>query len=266
MGTDRLRVELGAEWIGENHTQMQALCREFSLPLDDNRFQTHLLFEGRYYTPRTRPEPADWVTKLRGLYDDFSKLPEDSAQRAALDGMDWWRYLVNASIPGDELLLRDLFDSTDFGESIRHVSALATSGEYAQSSTFNEMDWKIQGGNSRLPEALAGAVGHTRIRTGDAAVSVEQTARGMRVRTASGPVLEGDVLICTLPTFSVSRIDSKPALPAGLVDGINALQYARIAKNPMLFSGRFWPREDTDLVTDSPVHYFYHATKNQSST
>jgi monoamine oxidase len=31
----------------------------------------------------------------------------------------------------------------------------------------------------------------------------------------------------------------------------------------MVFSNRFWKRDDFDLLTDTPAHYFYHGTKNQ---
>ena len=34
---------------------------------------------------------------------------------------------------------------------------------------------------------------------------------------------------------------------------------------PLLFSERFWNDESFDMVTDQSPHYFYHATKNQSS-
>ncbi len=52
-------------------------------------------------------------------------------------------------------MLRDLQDSTDFGETIRMMSAYAAAAEYFESSPANEMDFKMEGGNSRLVNALA---------------------------------------------------------------------------------------------------------------
>src|SRR5690606_28049917 len=46
---------------------------------------------------------------------------------------------------------------------------------------------------------------------------------------------------------------------------MDQLQYCRINKNPILFNQRFWNDESFDMVTDTPIHYLYHATKNQSS-
>ena len=35
-----LTIELGAEWVGESHTRIIELCREFGLVLDNNQFDT----------------------------------------------------------------------------------------------------------------------------------------------------------------------------------------------------------------------------------
>src|SRR5690606_28692246 len=69
----------------------------------------------------------------------------------------------------------------------------------------------------------------------------------------------------TVPAFSAQKIKWEPALPADKINAMNQLQYARINKNPLLFSKRFWNDESFDMVTDQTPHYFYHATKNQRS-
>ena len=45
---DGLSVELGAEWIGESHTEMLGLCERFGLEILDHRFDTALLLNGSY--------------------------------------------------------------------------------------------------------------------------------------------------------------------------------------------------------------------------
>jgi monoamine oxidase len=72
-------------------------------------------------------------------------------------------------------------------------------------------------------------------------------------------------LICAVPTFSLSKINWRPALPESYVEALNSLQYARINKQAVLFNERFWKDEAFDMITDAHGHYFYHATKNQKS-
>ena len=162
------------------------------------------------------------------------------------------------------MAIRELLDSTDFGESIRHVSAFAAFAEYAESSENNEMDLKIKGGNSMLAEKLADVVGRENILLSHAVDTIEQK-EGVVVYCSNGKRLEADRLICTAPVWSLLRINWKPGLPNNLVEAANSLQYARIGKYPMVFSQKFWEREDFDMITDTPAHYFYHGTKDQKT-
>jgi monoamine oxidase len=54
-----------------------------------------------------------------------------------------------------------------------------------------------------------------------------------------------------------------PGLPKETREAIDSLQYSRIGKFPVVFSEKFWERDDFDMITDTPAHYFYHGTKNQ---
>lgn len=263
---ENLVVELGAEWVGKSHERIIAMCDEFKLELFNNQFDTHLVYKGKYYGEDQWRYSENWKRKWDGLIKRYKGLKKDEKDRlnAELDKYDWWRFLVNNGCDGMDLDLRELLDSTDFGESIRHVSAFAALAEYAESSEKNEMDLKIRGGNGRLAEKLADRIGREKILLEHAVTKVEQTKAGVKVTCANGKLLTADKVICTTPTFSLKKIQWLPALPKEKADAINALQYARINKHPVLFTDRFWP-EDMDLVTDGPAHYFYHATKNQPS-
>jgi monoamine oxidase len=189
----------------------------------------------------------------------------NTADKKELDKIDWWRYLVNNGCDGRDLDLRELLDSTDFGESIRHVSAFAALAEYAESSEKNEMDFKIKGGNSMLAKKLAEKIGADKIKTGYAVTRIVQNTSGVQVFCKNGEMFAAGKIICCIPTFSLTKIKWEPALPAAKQTALNELQYARINKNPFLFTDRFWNDESFDMITDGPGHYFYHATKNQPS-
>ena len=257
----KLTIELGAEWIGNSHERMIALCKEFNLELFNNQFETHLIYKNEYKKARHWNYSESWNGKFAQLLADFEQYTD--SQKLKLDKMDWWRFLINNGISERDLDLRELADSTDFGESIRHVSGYAAMTEYAESSPKNEMDLKIRGGNSRLPEALAARVRPERIKLKHTVTSVKHEGKQVNVTCSNGAAFTGDFVICTLPTFAMTKIAWHPELPDDKKTAIDALQYCRINKQAVLFKERFWKDEAFDLLTDSNAHYFYHATKSQ---
>ncbi len=247
-----------------SHHRLHDLCAELGLTLENNQFESHLIYQGKYYKNGEWDYSEGWKKKFQALIDNYPKLTE--AQQKAIDKKDWWRYLVNNGCEGRDLDLRELLDSTDFGETIRSVSAFAALTEYAESSEKNEMDLKIKGGNSLLAKRIAERIGMDKIKLEHAVNRVVQNTKGgVKVYCDNGQSFTADKIICTAPTFAVKKINWEPGLPADQVNAMNELQYARINKNPLLFTERFWKDESFDMVTDQSPHYFYHATKNQQS-
>ena len=268
MGPDRLVVELGAEWVGNDHDVLIKLCEDLRLPLENNQFNSRAIINGKFYDDLKKIESRNWETTYKQLLDDYNKLVDKSPEKIAidtkLDNIDWYRYLVDNGCKGMDLQLRDLLDSTDFGESIRQVSAYAAISEYASTSdkSMNQMDQKIKGGNMELAKKLASFF-EDKILTRKHVVTIEQTMDDVKVYCADGSTFVGDKLICTAPAFAVTQIDWKPGLPDVVYDGLKSLQYSRINKNAVLFNERIWEDEAFDMITDMPGHYFYHATKFQ---
>lgn len=261
---ENLVIELGAEWVGESHHRLHDLCGEFGLTLENNQFDSDLIYKGQYNRTGTWDYSEAWKNKFDSIIAGYEKLTE--ADQKKLDNMDWWRFLVNNGCEGRDLDIRELFDSTDFGETIRSVSAFAALAEYAESSDKNEMDLKIKGGNSMLAKRIADKIGIDKIKLEHAVNRVVQNIKGgVTVYCNNGQKFTGDKIICTVPTYAAKNIKWEPGLPIVQVNAMNELQYARINKNPLLFTNRFWERENFDMVTDQPPHYFYHATKNQDS-
>lgn len=258
-----LTIELGGEWVGENHLRMQELCDEFKLNLIDNRFDTHLIYKGQYFTPKQWSFSEQWQFRLKKLLETYRELSDEA--KMELDRIDWWRYLVQNGCDDRDLTIRELLDTTDFGEGLRHVSANVALSEYAESSEKNEMDFKIQGGNSMLVNKLADKIGRQNIHTKHTVIRVEQ-GKEVVVHCENGKTFKADRLICTAPTFAIQRIKWEPELPTAKQQALQELQYARINKHAMLFEKRFWKDESFDLVSDQTHHYYYHGTKNQRST
>jgi monoamine oxidase len=259
---EKLVIELGGEWVGKSHKRMITLCDEFKLTLLDNYMNSLLIYKGEFFDKGQWDFSESWKKKFEQRKSDYKKLTDAGAKK--LDKIDFWRYLVNNGCDGRDLELKELLDSTDFGESLRHVSAYAAIGEYAESNSTNERDLKIEGGNDRLAYAFKEAIGTGKIILQHTVEKIEQASR-VKVTCTGGRVFEGDFIICTVPTFSAKKINWIPALPATAQQAMNELQYARINKNAMLYSERFCKDESFDMVTDQPGHYFYHATKEQRS-
>ncbi len=183
-------------------------------------------------------------------------------QKASLDKSDWWTHLENIGFSRDDLIIRDLMDSTDFGESIRNVSAFAALAEYAESSPNNEMDYKMTGGNSRLVQELASRVGTENIKFDKRVTDVVQR-KGIVTVKCGDESFTADACICTAPIPSLRKIKFDPPLPAAQTAAAEKLGYARIIKNSVLFDERFWKAENFSMVTDTTSHYYFHSTQNQ---
>lgn len=260
---ENLVVELGAEWIGSAHTRTIELCQELGLELQNNQFNTHLIYRGKYFHHNEWSFSEDWNQKFERLLTAYSQLSEENKMK--LDKIDWWRYLVDNGISDRDLDFQELFNSTDFGESIRFVSAFVALDDYAEAKSKYHMDYKIKGGNNQLAKAMAAKIGLEKIQLNRKVVSIIQSGKLVTITCDDGYQVEADKVICTLPTFAIKNIKWQPSLPEDKLEAINELQYARINKNALLYSQRFWQDESFDMITDGPAHYFYHASKNQPS-
>lgn len=265
-GTD-LVCELGAEWVGESHERLKALCHDFSIPLQKHQFDDYLLRDGQVSRPGRwgfSPQAKAAFEKLIAGYEKLTPLA-----KTKLDKYDWWTYLEKIGFNGDDLRLRDLMDSTDFGESIRHVSAFAALAEYAESSPHNEMDYKMTGGNSRLAEEFARRIGKENVSLNMRVTRVSQRRGGQIEVRMEHPLLEmvmpvlADAVICTVPINSLLRIQFDPPLPTAQSSAAEQLTYARICKNSVLYDERFWRNENFSMVSDTTAHYYFHSTQSQ---
>ena len=255
-----LVCELGGEWVGESHERMKALCNDFRIALKDHRFDASLMRDGSV----KRPGQWDFSPQAKSAFEKFRKAYQSYTERdrLRLDQYDWWTWLDEIGFSEDDLLLRDLQDSTDFGETIRMVSAFAAAAEYFESSPANEMDYKMVGGNSALVKALAASLGNDAIQTGTPVERISQKG-GKIIVTSRGRRFVADACICTVPARTLDKIIWDPPLPAVQSAAADKLQYARIIKNSVLFKERFWGAENFSLVSDATSHYYFHSTKDQ---
>jgi monoamine oxidase len=255
-------TELGGEWVGNSHKKIQILCKELEIELIAHQYKIDWLLSGQYLSSEQMSVNTVWEKKYAEILENFKK--SSKKEKKLLEKISWWRFLQKNGIPEQELLMQELNDSTDFGESIRNISAAAALAEYANSDENDEMDLRVVGGNSKIIEKLAEKVGQENIFTSKKVQKVIQEGKKVKVICQDNSKYEADRIICTLPTFALSQIEWLPDLPAAKKNALEELQYARIVKLQVLFKERFWQREDFAFNSDEFAHFVFHTTQNQN--
>jgi monoamine oxidase len=266
-----LVCELGGEWVGLQHERMIGMCRRFKLDLDWHRYDYSFLERGRIAASF---KAGAWPFS-KDARKAFSRLKRKAGnwsqnQKKEFDRMDWWTILRDNKFKLDELLRRDLMDSTDFGESIRQAGGYSAAAEYFDSNRFDEMDMHIRGGNSQLIKALANSVMKHGgdILTDRRVQRIEQDQRRVLVKTTNGEQFSASFCICTVPARTLTRITFDPPLDGAHKDAAEQLQYARIQKSVLLFENRFWNtgkrKSGFSCFTEGASDFIFDATLAQS--
>lgn len=258
-----LTYEMGAEWVGKTHKRMRDLCRLMGLRLVPHDLKTHLLLKGVHKPPHHWRLHHEWYTVIHRLMKRFPHLRGKSLEE--LRNLDWWHYLQEQGIRPEDVELLELFHSTDIGESTRHTSAYNMVSEFEQNGgdIAAAMRFRVDGGNIRLPEALAAALGHEHIRLDSEVTGIRQEGGRVHVKTKNGPGYATAFVVSALPAHAIARIQWNPGLSPKQKHATDSLSYARIAKTSVLFTKRFWRDDSFEIVTDTLWHHIYHATQGQ---
>ncbi len=268
-----LVCELGGEWIGLDHDHMLRLCKRFKLELDWHRYDLSFLERGAI-AASFKAGASPFSNRAKAAFNTLKQQAAkwNIAQKKALDRKDWWTILRDRGLSFEELLRRDLMDSTDFGESIRHAGGYSAGAEYFTSNRYDEMDKHIRGGNILLVKALAKSVIQHggQILTDRHVVQVRQNGKGVVVKTDTGEEFSAAFCICSVPSRTLTRIRFDHPLSNAQWDAAKQLQYARIQKTVLLFENRFWKQGKGEAgfscFTEGSSDYIFDATFAQHGT
>ena len=268
----KLVCELGGEWIGKDHHAMIDLCEQLHLELIPHRFD-FFFFEKGKRSKEYRAGAWPFSRKAKRAYDLLKKQNSQWSpdQQSVLDRKDWWTILRDRGFTRDELLRRDLMDSTDFGETIRQTGGYSAAAEYFDSDPYNEMDKKIAGGNHKLAETLERKIKALKgdILTSHRVWAIDQPDLygGVIVRsTGRRKLFRAKYCICTVPARTLTKIAFRPALPDDQWDAAKQLQYCRIMKTAILCQTRFWMNDRKtkfSCFTDTTSDFLFDATLGQ---
>jgi monoamine oxidase len=260
-----LVCEMGGEWIGKDHARMLALAKELNVALEPHAYRVWLLQHGRLRPPGTWNFSPESQAAWKRFMDKYKQSTEEEKRR--LDDYDWWTWLGKIGITDNDRHIREIMDSTDYGESIRQVSAFVAADEYVDTDYINpnntdEMDFHVRGGNTVLINAIAARLAPGAVRLNSQVKSITQKAGRVTVETASDK-FTADACIFTAPASVLNSIRFDPPLAPAKSLAADELEYCRIVKTQMLFDRRFWHAEDFSLMSDETSHEYFHSTQGQ---
>jgi monoamine oxidase len=278
-----LYAEAGATRIPDNHDLTLEYCRKFDLPLMPFRQSgpaTVYYLSGKRFVSK-RGQGIEWPAELR---DDEKKLSIGGLREkyifplladaegtagsfdwpppslAKYDDMTWVEFLASrGASPGaiGLLTLGHARGMTGKASALSWIrSTLNSHGRGALS--------QIEGGNDRLPKAMAGKLGGA-IRYGAAVKSIAATERGVKaavIDRGSQAEVEGDELVCAIPFSLLRTLDLAFECSEPKRKAIATLRHTPCAKVCLETGSRFWTEEHTDgfAVTDLGISEIWNAT------
>jgi monoamine oxidase len=124
--------------------------------------------------------------------------------------------------------------------------------------------YRIRGGNSQLPEAIARSLRQPVILNAPV-TDIHQTALGVEVTHAQGRVT-GDFVVIATPLPPLRAVRFEPALSPELQRAIAELNYGSHVKVISQFRRRYWldkPDSPLPVITDLPLGFVSEATASQ---
>jgi monoamine oxidase len=148
------------------------------------------------------------------------------------------------------------------------LSLLVLIEQLASEAPGAEPAGRIEGGNDRLPKAMAVELGEAlHLNTTARAVHDNQTSVCTTVERAGGDrtQLNADYVILAVPVTTLHAIEITPDLPLEQAKVFERLRYGRVTKSLLQFDRRFWKRKGRSSAygTDAPTGAIWDANEEQ---
>lgn len=252
-------TEFGGEFIDTNHRDMWKLAEEFGLELIDFAQESEakltkeaFFFEGQHHTL------AQVVEAFRGfaprIQADIDKLDDDISYKAKnryvkkFDRINLSKYLEQVDASGWIKRLIEVAYESEYGLSPKVQSSLnlllliSTETPNGQFEIFGESDerYKVQGGNQRIPEALAQLYA-SRIELNRPLESIRAQGKQYALHFAGKTdAVVADIVIMTIPFTVLRKLDMKLDMPEVKRQCINKLGYGINAKLMLGMKSHVW--------------------------
>ncbi|GIH03266.1 putative flavin-containing monoamine oxidase AofH [Rhizocola hellebori] len=245
-------VDAGAAYLGERHTELNALLAELGLKTTP----TTMTGESRFalgHGDQTRPgrfpplsavalgdmfELLDELTRTIRL--DAPWLTPNASYLDSVTALEWAQRKLTH--PDSQLFfplfLGEMMAADPADVSVLHMAFYLSSGggtRYLNAFEGGAQQDRVYGGAHQICEELAARLGD-RIRLGEAVRAIRQNSAEVVVCTDSGE-LRGDVAVVAVPPLLAQAIDFTPALPVR-----RATQFTRgcAVKVHLVYPGPLW--------------------------
>ena len=273
---DGQHAEAGADFIDEEHQAIKQVAAEYRLKLRPVLKQG-FSFVPYHAAPRSHAKPLSGDVVWTKLSDMLCPLVQayqlaeerwDSAVAETLASQSVAQWLndqrAETSLRAVVRGLRGFFLADP-----EELSLLALVEQLASDVPGRQPMYRIEGGNDRLPQALAAKLGK--------ALYLKHVARALRhdkasvrlvVETATGGSTQvtADYIILAVPATTLREIPIRPLLPARQAQAIATLKYGRVTKTLLQFDRPFWRRRGRPraIGTDAPTGAVWDANEEQA--
>jgi len=263
--TDRQHAEAGGDMIDEAQTEIRDLATSLGLTL------TRILRDGFGYVRNDKSGQPKIVS--RTAHHGWERLAKELApliRRYRLAEQRWDSPIANdiarrsvSQWLDDEHADDDLRAMATglrgfFLADPEELSLLALVDQFASSDQPGPGHlYRIEGGNDRLPAALAAKLGD-RVKLGAEVVALSVRGRAVHASVRHGrnvATLVNDYIVLALPASTLRRVPIVPALPPHQHQAISTLRYGRGTKTLLQFDRRFWRAAGRPRAFGSPLPY-----------
>ena len=275
-----LHVEAGGESIDDNHSQIQALARQYGLRLAhrpaDKLERAAVWLDGTrgQLGTRSAADPAmlagyagfsGGLLRLAGDLDP--EHPELAPQAEQWDAMSLQDYADTQQLdPGAALLVQSDYRG-NFNAEFPEVSLLFVLQQTVVDASLPESGvetMRIAAGNSALPLAMAADLGAA-VRTSAPVTRVDRHPWGVRVHVAGAgtpSTVDAAHLVLAAPPPALRGITFAPALPVDTAAVIDRLDLGHALKVSTEYRRRFWTAEGQSgfTITDLPFGVAWDST------
>jgi monoamine oxidase len=147
------------------------------------------------------------------------------------------------------------------------LSLLVLIEQLASEAPGQDAMGRIEGGNDRLPNAMAAELGETvHLKTVARAIQHNQSSVRVTVEHAGERTqIKADYVILALPATKVGAVEITPDLPLEQAKVFDRLKYGRVTKSLLQFNRRFWTRKSRSPAygTDAPTGAIWDANEEQ---